>query len=142
MPTRRTIDEALAAAARRLERLTALEAYAAVREGAILVDTRSPDQRAAQGYIPSALHHPLSGLAWRLDPDCPTRNEKLPLDARVVLICREGFSSVFAAALLRDIGFAQATDVIGGVEAWKAARLPILGKADSIAVDADEAVAG
>jgi rhodanese-related sulfurtransferase len=142
VPTRRTIDEALEEAARRLDRLTALEAYEAVRRGAFLIDTRSPDQRAAQGHIPSALHHPLSVLAWRLDPDCPTTNEKLPLEARIVLICREGFSSVFAAALLREIGFPQATDVVGGVEGWKAAGLPILGQADLIAVDADEAVAG
>jgi len=139
---RRTIDETYEEAARRLGRVTALEAYEAVRGGAFLVDTRSPDQRAAQGYLPSALHHPLSVLAWRLDPDCPTSNEKLPLDARVMLICREGFSSVFAALQLREIGFEKATDVIGGVEAWKAAGLPVLGKADQVAFDADQAVSG
>jgi rhodanese-related sulfurtransferase len=141
VPTRRTIDEALEEAARRLDRLTAVEAHDAVRRGAFLVDTRSPDQRAAQGHIPGALHHPLSALAWRLDPDCPTSNEKIPLDAEVVLICREGFSSIFAAAQLQELGFANATDVIGGVAAWKAAGLPILGQADQIAGDANESVA-
>jgi rhodanese-related sulfurtransferase len=140
--TRKSIDEALEEAARRLDRLTAVEAYEAARNGAFLVDTRSPDQRARQGHIPGALHHPLSALAWRLDPDCPTSNEKIPLDAHVILICREGFSSVFAAGLLREIGFAGATDVIGGVDAWKAAGLPILGQADQVVRDADEAVAG
>jgi rhodanese-related sulfurtransferase len=139
---RKTIDEALEEAAGRLRRVTALEGYEAARSGAYLVDTRSPDQRAAQGYLPSAIHHPLSVLAWRLDPDCPTSNEKLPLDARVILICREGFSSVFAALQLREIGFENATDVIGGVEAWKAAGLPLLGKADQAAFDADKAVTG
>jgi rhodanese-related sulfurtransferase len=140
--SRKPIDESLEEAARRLDRLTAVEAYQGVREGAVLVDTRSPDQRGAQGHIPGALHHPLSALAWRLDPDCPTSNEKIPLDAQVVLICREGFSSVFAAAQLREIGFARATDVIGGVAAWKTAGLPILGQADQVVGDANEAVAG
>jgi rhodanese-related sulfurtransferase len=140
--TRRTIDETYEEAARRLGRLTASEAADAVRAGAVLVDTRSPDQQRAQGYVPGAVHHPLSVLAWRLDPDCPTSNEKIPLDAPVVLICREGFSSVFAAQQLREIGFEHATDVIGGVDAWIAAGLPVLRQAHETLVDFDEAVSG
>jgi rhodanese-related sulfurtransferase len=142
VPSRKTIDDAMEDAARGLGRLSPSEAFEATRNGALLVDTRSPDQRAAQGHIPCALHHPLSVLAWRLDPDCPTSNEKLPLDARIVLICREGFSSIFAAVQLREIGFANATDVIGGVEAWKEAGLPLLRQADPLALDANQAVAG
>jgi rhodanese-related sulfurtransferase len=106
----------------------------------VLVDTSSPDQQKAQGFVPGALSHPLSVLAWRLDPDCPTSNDKLPLDADVILICREGFSSVFAAHQLREIGFTRATDVIGGVEAWRRASLPLLRQADDAFVDLDEAV--
>jgi rhodanese-related sulfurtransferase len=48
---------------------------------------------------------------------------------------------VFAAEQLKEIGFTNATDVIGGVDAWKAAGLPILGQADPIALDANQAVA-
>jgi rhodanese-related sulfurtransferase len=81
-------------------------------------------------------------LAWRLDPDCPTSNEQIPLHAPVVLICREGYSSVFAAQQLREIGFAHATDVIGGVDAWIAAGLPVLRQAHETLVDLDEAVSG
>jgi rhodanese-related sulfurtransferase len=137
---RRTIDETYEEAARRLGRLTAREAWAAAREGAVLVDTRSPDQQRAQGFVPGAVHHPLSVLAWRLDPDCPTSNEKIPLDAYVVLICREGYSSVFAAQQLQELGFTRATDVIGGVAAWTAEGLPLLREADQPFVDLDEAV--
>jgi rhodanese-related sulfurtransferase len=43
----------------------------------------------------------------------------------VILVCREGYSSSLAAAPLRLIGFELATDVIGGVEAWQAAGLPL-----------------
>ena len=142
MPSRRSIDETYEEAARRLGRVTALEAWEALQRGAVLVDTRSPDQQRTQGYVPGAVHHPLSVLAWRLDPECPTSNEKLPLDAEVVLICREGFSSVFAALQLREIGFARATDVIGGVDAWIRAGLPVLRQADEALVDLDQAVSG
>ena len=42
-----------------------------------------------------------------------------------MLLCRQGYSSSLAAAQLREIGFERATDVIGGVEGWIAAGLPI-----------------
>jgi rhodanese-related sulfurtransferase len=142
MAPRRTIDETYEEAARRLGRVTALEACERVKAGAVLVDTRSPDQQRAQGFVPGAVHHPLSVLAWRLDPDCPTSNEKIPLDAEVLLICREGFSSVFAAQQLREIGFSRAIDVIGGVDAWVRAGLPVLRQADDTLVDFDQAVSG
>jgi rhodanese-related sulfurtransferase len=142
MAPRRTIDETYEEAARRLGRVTAREACERVKGGAVLVDTRSPDQQRAQGFVPGAVHHPLSVLAWRLDPDCPTSNEKIPLDAEVLLICREGFSSVFAAQQLREIGFSRATDVIGGVDAWIRAGLPVLRQADEAVVDFDQAVSG
>jgi rhodanese-related sulfurtransferase len=142
MVARRTIDETYEEGARRLGRVTAVEAWEALQAGAVLVDTRSPDQQKAQGFVPRAVHHPLSVLAWRLDPDCPTSNEKVPLDAEIMLICREGFSSVFAALQLRDLGFSRVTDVIGGVDAWKRAGLPMLRQADDSPLDLDQAVSG
>jgi rhodanese-related sulfurtransferase len=123
---RRSIDEVLADARRDLRRLTPAEALAAARNGAILVDVRSEDERRRQGVlVPAALHHPLSVVHWRLDPDVPTHNPKLPLDTHVILLCREGYSSSLAAVLRRATGFALATDVIGGVDAWRKAGLPL-----------------
>jgi rhodanese-related sulfurtransferase len=123
---RRTIDHVLAEARRDLLRVTPEEAHAAANEGAVLVDVRSEDERRRQGLlVPGALHHALSVAHWRLDPDVPTSNPKLPLDAHLILLCREGYSSSLAAALLRAIGFARATDVIGGVDAWRDAGLPV-----------------
>ena len=94
--------------------------------GAVLVDVRSEDERRRQGVVvPGALHHPLSVVHWRLDPAVRTRNPKLALDAHVIVLCREGYSSSLAAALLRVIGFPRATDVVGGVDAWREAGLPL-----------------
>ena len=81
------------------------------------MDTRSPDEQREQGaLVPGAVRHPLSVVLWRLD--------ELPRETRVILICRHGYSSSFAAAQLAELGFA-AADVIGGVEAWQAAGLPV-----------------
>jgi len=46
----------------------------------------------------------------------------------VISICGEGCSSSLAVALLRAIGSALATDVIGGVQARRAAGLPLDGQ--------------
>ncbi|MGH3024712.1 MAG: rhodanese-like domain-containing protein [Gaiellaceae bacterium] len=126
MARRRTIDEVLTEARDGLRRLLPEEAWAAAQDGAVLVDVRSEDERRRQdALLPGAFHHPLSVVHWRLDPAVPTSNPKLPLDAHVILVCREGYSSSLAAALLR-IGFDRATDVVGGVAAWKAAGLPLV----------------
>jgi rhodanese-related sulfurtransferase len=127
---RRTVDDLVAEARSSYERLTAEEAARRVAdEGAVLVDTRSPHQQAEEWLIPGAVHYPVSLLLWRLDPDFPSENEKLPLDSEVILICSHGYSSSLAVAQLREIGFQRATDVIGGVESWKAAGLPVSGAA-------------
>jgi rhodanese-related sulfurtransferase len=43
----------------------------------------------------------------------------------VILICRHGYSSSLAAGQLKELGFAGATDVIDGVDGWRAAGLPL-----------------
>jgi len=122
---RKTIDDLLAESRRSLDRVTPDEALAALAAGGVLVDVRSHDEQARQGIVPGAVHHPLSVLLWRLDPAQPTHNEKLALDTRVMLICREGYASSVAAAQLQELGFSNATDVVGGVDAWVAAGLPV-----------------
>lgn len=98
-----------------------------------MVDTRSADQRRCDGVIPGSLHIPLSVLEWRVDPDADPafRNPHVHgLDERLVLVCAHGFSSSLAAARLLDLGFAGATDLAGGFEAWRAAGLPIVAAQD------------
>ncbi|GAB3446629.1 hypothetical protein GCM10027517_29130 [Phycicoccus ginsengisoli] len=117
--------EALLARARAgLHRLTADAAYEAVRAGALLVDTRTPTQRERQGDLPGALVIDRTVLEWRLDPTSPWRiPEAVDVDRLVVVVCRQGYSSSLAAFSLRQLGL-DATDVVGGVEAWLAAGLP------------------
>jgi rhodanese-related sulfurtransferase len=114
----RSVESLLEEARSGIDRLTPEDAHTAQQQGAVLVDTRSPHERDEQGVlIPGAVPHPLSVVLWRL--------EELPRDTRVILICRHGFSSSFVAAQLQQLGFGAAADVIGGVEAWQAAGLPV-----------------
>jgi rhodanese-related sulfurtransferase len=126
--SRKTIDELLAEARSRLERLEPAAALTAQRAGALLIDTRSTDQRAQTGVIPGSIHVPLSVLEWRLDPDGDPafRNPHITgLDQWIVLVCAHGFSTSLAASRLQDIGFERATDVVGGFTAWSEAGLPV-----------------
>ena len=119
---RTTIDDLLRDARSRLERLEPEEALAAQRDGALLIDTRSHDERARNGVIPGSLHVPRSVLEWRLDPDADPahRNPHVAgLEERLVLVCAHGYSTSLAAATLQDLGFARATDLVGGFTAWK-----------------------
>lgn len=122
-----TINELLAAARQRLNRVEPRDAAAAVREGAVLVDIRSERDRERDGVIPGAVFIPRNVLEWRVDPASGHRAPELgaALDRRIILICDEGYQSSLAAATLRDLGFARATDVVGGFRAWRAAGLPV-----------------
>ena len=127
MGERQTIDGLLADARRRIERLPPQAAQRAMADGALLVDTRCSDDRRATGVIPGSVHVPLSVLFWRLDPSSGYDDPALSDLARpVILVCAHGYSSSLAAATLRDLGFASVADVIGGFEAWSAARLPVI----------------
>jgi rhodanese-related sulfurtransferase len=79
-----------------------------------------------QGEIPGAVVIDRTVLEWRLDPTSPSRIEQArDHQIRVIVVCTQGFSSTLAAASLQDIGLVNATDVIGGFEAWQSAGLPI-----------------
>ena len=123
--TRTTIDELLEQARRRLKRLDPPAAFAAMRSGATLIDIRSDSQIATDGVIVGALVIARNVLEWRLDPASPARHRDAPgLDDQVILTCDAGYASSLAAVTLQELGFARATDLDGGFQAWRAAGLP------------------
>jgi rhodanese-related sulfurtransferase len=124
---RLTVDDLLSRARERLTRLEPAEAMDEIAQrGALLVDIRSEAQREADGIVPHARFIPRNVLEWRFDPDCPYRDPAVSrLEARIVLMCNEGYQSSLAAATLQDMGFDGATDLAGGFQAWRRAGLPV-----------------
>jgi rhodanese-related sulfurtransferase len=124
---RRTVDDLLDDARARIARLSPAEALAAARDGAVIVDVRTQADRERTGVVPGSLHVPRTVLEWRLDPESPWRSPFAPgLDRQVLVLCAHGFSSSLAAAVLVELGFARAGDVVGGFEAWLEAGLPVV----------------
>ena len=125
MSDRVTVNDLLTASRSRIERLNPPAAFAAADGGALLIDTRCSEQRRETGIIPGSVHVPLSILFWRLDPASASKEASLAdLGRQIILVCAHGYSSSIAAATLRDLGFARASDIDGGFEAWQAAGLP------------------
>jgi rhodanese-related sulfurtransferase len=122
--TRQTLDQLLEAAQARITRYEPAAAFAAVENGALLIDIRSDLDRERDGIVPGSLHIPRTVLEWRLEPNSNWRNPHAgDLDRQTILICDHGCSSILAAATLVDLGFTQAADVIGGYAAWVRAGL-------------------
>jgi rhodanese-related sulfurtransferase len=125
---RKRVDDLLQEARAQLDRVDPEQARDAVeREGAVLVDIRSDNQRAEDGVIPGAVHHPRNVLEWRLDPDSEQPDPELTSDSdrQLIILCDAGYASSLAAAVAQEMGYANATDLVGGFQAWRAAGLPV-----------------
>jgi rhodanese-related sulfurtransferase len=126
MAARKTIDELLAQARAGLVRLGPHEAREAMSRDALLVDIRSESQRAADGIVPDAIWFARNVLEWRCDPSSEAHDDRVGgLERCVIVMCDEGYQSSLAAATLQQLGFASATDLVGGFQAWRAAGLPV-----------------
>jgi rhodanese-related sulfurtransferase len=119
------IDELVAEARSGLVRLRPEAAFAAMTDGAVLVDIRPLEQRIIEGEVPGAIIIGRNVLEWRLDPHSEARIPALARsDARVIVMCSQSYASSLAAASLRRLGLREATDLEGGFQAWTAADLP------------------
>jgi rhodanese-related sulfurtransferase len=120
-----SVDALLAAARDGLERLEPRDAQARVAGGALIVDIRPAWQRGTDGEIPGSVIVERNHLEWRLHP---TSGASLPVAApgqEWIVVCTEGYTSSLAAASLVSLGL-PASDVVGGIHAWRAAGLPVV----------------
>ena len=79
-------------------------------EGLQLVDIRNPGELEA-GVIPGAVAIPVGQL--------PSRVDELDPGAPTVVYCAGGYRSSVAASVLRQAGFPDVTDILGGHRVWK-----------------------
>jgi hydroxyacylglutathione hydrolase len=96
-------------------------------DGATIIDVRGASEYAA-GHIAGSRNIPLGSLARRLD--------EVPALGPVVVQCQSGARSAIAASLLAAHGRRDALDLAGGLDAWRAAGLPVERPADTPALAA------
>lgn len=89
------------------------------RNHALVLDVRS-DSEFAGGHIVDAKHIPLDKLAERL-------NELAKYKDKPILVnCQRGMRSAKACDVLRKAEFKQVHNLQGGLDAWLAAKLPVV----------------
>jgi sulfur-carrier protein adenylyltransferase/sulfurtransferase len=96
---------------------TPQQAHEAVAAGAaVLIDVREAWEWE-QRRVPGALLIPLAEVPQRLD--------EIPDDRDVYVHCRLGGRSAKAVDFLRQNGRPRAINVVGGIEGWEEAGLPV-----------------
>ena len=92
------------------------EALRLLNEGALLIDVREPDEHARE-RIPNAKLIPWSRLSTPPDPHAAQQ---------VIFHCRSGGRTAAASERLAAAASGDAYILRGGLDAWKAAGLPVL----------------
>lgn len=119
--TRRSADELVAEARRKIWRIAPSDLGDVIKGGGLLIDIRPAQQRAAEGELPGAIVVERNVLEWRLDPAGDHRLAQLDgYEQPVVIACSEGYASSLAAAVLVELGLNRAADLDGGYRAWRA----------------------
>jgi rhodanese-related sulfurtransferase len=95
-------------------RLSPAEAQTKAKEGAVILDVRTPTERK-EAKIAGSQSIPLDLLAQQW--------EKLPKDREIICQCRSGARSANAARFLAGKGF-KVYNLSGGLNAWQQAGLP------------------
>lgn len=99
--------------------VTAEEALALSKDGALLIDVREADELAEISYDVSNIKHiPLGELETRLS--------EVPKDKQVVVVCRSGGRSGKAQVLLQENGFKNIANMEGGMNTWSEKGLPTI----------------
>ena len=86
------------------------------REQSVLLDVREADEWEA-GHAPGAKWYPLG--------DLEAARFQIPINRRIVCVCRSGARSAKATAQLTQWGF-DAVNMTGGMKAWAAQGLPVV----------------
>jgi rhodanese-related sulfurtransferase len=131
-----TVDDLLADARSRLNRVDVAGMRAIVAAGGGVVDIRPAWVRAVDGELEGSVIVERNHLEWRLHPSSGVHLRGAESIARWVVVCSEGYTSSLAADALRSLGL-DATDLIGGIRAWRESGgelLPSLTPADTIVV--------
>ena len=97
-----------------------------LREGALLVDVREPDEVAQVGYGGcDVVNIPLSQFEDRW--------QEVPRDRDVILACAMGERSLKATYFLIYQGYTRVANMRPGIARWVARGFPITGSADAVA---------
>lgn len=113
----------------RIEQIAPAEAIRRQRVGAVLLDVREDNERAA-GVPEGASELALGLIQQRISTVAPRQ------DVPILTICATGMRSLVAAETLLGLGYRNVASVQGGFHRWQAEKLPV--RFDQFDADASE----
>ena len=141
--TRKTYNQLAAEAAQRVTEVMPWDVPDIMSEnpGALLLDIRERDE-FARARIANSLNVPRGILESAAEWDYAETEPSLVTarDKPVLIICRSGNRSAFAAETLLQMGFTDARSVKLGIKGWNDADQPLV-DADGNEIDGDDAMA-
>jgi rhodanese-related sulfurtransferase len=94
-----------------------------------LIDVRDIRELWKEGTIKNAIHIPRGMLEFWLDPQSSYFQEKKIGNIKnIVLFCALGFRSALATKALKEMGFNNVANAIGGFDSLKKIGLPVIQK--------------
>lgn len=104
-----------------VERVTpgALQSELLSNQPPLVVDVRSEGEWSGR-HVEGSINIPLDQLQHRLD--------EIPSGWRIVVACTNGYRSSLAISLIKKVRYTDVADLIGGMGAWEAAGLPLVGE--------------
>ncbi len=93
----------------------ALAEQLSTNDGPFVLDVRA-EKEASIVRLAGSHNIPLTHLRERIN--------EVPMDRTVAVHCERGYRSAIACSLLAQAGRSNVTDLVGGIKAWIATRLP------------------
>jgi rhodanese-related sulfurtransferase len=84
----------------------------------VIIDVRTPDE-FTQGHIEKAINTDYKAETFR------DEISKLDKNKTYLVYCRTGVNGASARDIMKELGFSQVYNTLGGIEKWQAEGLPI-----------------
>ena len=136
----KTYNELLKEAATRIEEILPWDLEAALDSDTppLVVDVREPDEYDGM-HIPGSIHIPRGQLEtaceWGFDETIPALVEARDKD--VVVVCRSGHRSLFAADRMREMGYTRVRSLRTGLRGWNEYDQPLINQTGA-AIDPED----
>lgn len=107
------------------------------QQAILIVDVREPHEYQAL-HIPGSINVPRGILESACDYDYEETVPELAeaRDKPIVVVCRSGYRSVFAADIMQQMGYQHVWSLKTGLRGWNDSEQPLIDKA-SVPVDVD-----
>ena len=102
----------------KVKNVSSKDAYAMLKKGALLVDVRNPREIVRKSFdLPDIMEVPLNGFEQRL--------QEIPTKCKVIVACKRGNRSLFAARLLMNHGHRRVFNLEHGIIRWEREGFPV-----------------